>query len=187
MRGHTSVFAYTKAQRLQATSSPSWSLISGCVWTVGLLVAECTAHSSSFDRLQLKNNPLDVNKCVCVYPPPSPTPLLSGVNRLSLRANLVPACTCAHIGVPRVESVCGSSRAHVCIEDNYLAFRTDDSLQASHGVGGPVRSCCHGSKCWKQQISFQYRLQMLGHRRGFLSRSVFLPAVSPFYHVLFSL
>lgn len=95
------------------------------------------------------------------------TPLLSEVNRHSLKANLAweentAVRVCAYQCVLPHACVWVFACTYVCICGCYLTFRADDSLQTSHGVGGPVNGCCHGSECWKQQISFQYHLQIVG-------------------------
>lgn len=147
MQGHTSVFTYTKAHRIQAeTSSQCWSLISGSVWTVGLLVVECTAHSSSFDRLQLKNNPLDVNKCAC---PPSLPHSTSVRGKQGFTESQSGTCmyVCAYRGATR--GACVWVLACTCVHRGVLSRLQDWWFITGKPRG---RGPCQELLSWKQML-----------------------------------
>lgn len=64
------------------------------------------------------------------------------------------------------EPPCRSLNVHMCaallshLQDRW--FITGEP----QGQGPSQRFCCHGSRCWKERISFQCRLQMLGRGLG---------------------
>lgn len=138
----------------------SWSLISSCSvnyspwWTYSPLPSQQAAVEKQSSWC----------KQVCFSFPDSTSVWGKQViseSQSGMRAECVCVCVCV-----THDAVWVFACTYVCTIECYLTFRTDDSLQ-SHRVGGPVGSCCHGSKRWKQQIFFQYRLQMLGHGLSF--------------------
>lgn len=124
-----------------------------------------TCGPSQLIKPQLKIGPLDVNKCCFLLP----TRLPWEVNKCSLKANLalVESCTGARMRVCVCVSLCHAPlNVHMCGAVLSHLQRRWFITGKPQGQGPCQRLCCHGSEGWKQQISFQYRLQMLGHRLG---------------------